>query len=106
MSIQNISVTKKLILAFGVTVFVVLAMCFTVNMAMGRQAVLERNNSESDDVMTRLERARGDIFKGSADVRRYMLTGAEADRPNIDATYAAFEGELKEVRHLTQRAPE
>ena len=73
MSMQNVSVSKKLIAAFGITVFVVLAMCVTVSIAMRRQAVLERNNNDSDEVQTSMERARGDIYRASADLRRYML---------------------------------
>jgi len=106
MSMQNVSVSKKLIAAFGITVFVVLAMCVTVSIAMRRQAVLERNNNDSDEVQTSMERARGDIYRASADLRRYMLIADASAKPDLDGVFAGFDKEIATIRQLTQRAPE
>src|SRR6185437_13916661 len=104
MSFGNISVSRKLLVAFAVTVSVVLTMCVTVHLAMSRQAALERNNSESDDVMVRMERSRADIFRASTDLRGYVLTGGQ--QPDLDAPLSDFNGEMTKIRELTQRAPD
>jgi methyl-accepting chemotaxis protein len=106
MSFGNISVSKKLLIAFAVTVSVVLTMCITVHLAMGRQAVLERFNSESDDVEIRMERARGYIYRASADLRRYIVVGDASAKPDIDKIMADYNGEIDEIRKLTARAPD
>jgi methyl-accepting chemotaxis protein len=104
MSFGNISVSKKLLTAFAVTVSVVLAMCVTVHLAMGRQAVLERNNSESDEVEVRIERTRGDLLRASTELRGYVLTAGK--RPDIDGAFSDMNGEIGKIRQLTARAPD
>jgi methyl-accepting chemotaxis protein len=102
----NVSVSKKLLIAFAVMVSVVLAMCLTVHLAMGRQAVLERYNSESDDVEIRMERARGYIYKASADLRRYVIVGDASAKPDLDQILSDYNKEIGEIRQLTARAPD
>jgi methyl-accepting chemotaxis protein len=104
MSFGNISVSKKLVIAFTVMVSVVLAMCLTVHLAMGRQAVFERYNSESDDVQIRMERARADVFRASTELRGYILTAGQ--RPDIEGRLADFNAEIAKIRELTRRAPD
>ena len=58
MSFSNLGVSKKLVLAFAVTVSVVVIMCVGLNLAMRRQALMERHNSESDEVVVLLAKAR------------------------------------------------
>ena len=106
MSFGNISVSKKLLIAFAVTVSVVLAMCLTVHLTIGRQAVLERYNSESDDVETRMERARGDIYRASAELRRYVIVGDASAKPDLDQIFTDYNHEIGEIRQLTARAPD
>ena len=104
MSFGNISVSKKLLIAFAVMVSVVLGMCVTVHLAMSRQAVLERYNSESDDVEIGMERARADLFRASTELRGYVLTAGK--RPDIDGDLSEFNGEIAKIRELTARAPQ
>ncbi|MEI9892277.1 MAG: CHASE3 domain-containing protein [Caulobacteraceae bacterium] len=98
--------SKKLLVAFTVTVAVVLAMCVTVTLAMNRQAVLEQYNSASDEVQIDMERARGDIYHASADVRRYVLTGEASAKPDLDGIFTEFNAQMDSIRRLSQRAPE
>jgi methyl-accepting chemotaxis protein len=103
MSIANLGVSKKLLLAFAVTVSVVIAMSVTVSLAMGQQGVLERLNSESDAVQYDLAQARAEIYRASSDVRGYVLAPDSAAKPDLDATFARFADSLKQVRQYSAR---
>ena len=106
MSFSNLGVSKKLFLAFAVTVSVVVIMCVGLNLAMRRQALMERHNSESDEVVVLLAKARSEIFHASSDIRGYLLMGDGVhDRPGVRKYYDAFDQDLSKVEQLTAREP-
>jgi len=107
MSLANIGLSKKLLLAFAVTLSVVIGMCVAVNIDLSKQTNLERLNSESDEAELRLERGRAEILEASGQIRSYILSGDNtAPPPNVRQRYAAFEDELDHVRTITARAPQ
>ncbi len=68
--------------------------------------MLEQYNSASDEVQIDMERARGDIYHASADVRRYVLTGEASAKPDLDGIFTEFNAQMDSIRRLSQRAPE
>ena len=106
LSFSNLGVSKKLFLAFAVTVSVVVLMCLSLNLAMRHQAVLEHNNSDADAAQLHLAQARAEIFHSSTDIRNYFLVGpAYAKRPDIAKSYAVFTDHLQAARKLAAHEP-
>jgi methyl-accepting chemotaxis protein len=104
MSFSNLGVSKKLLLAFAVTVSVVIAMSAAVALATRRQATLEKFNSESDAAQEQIALARGEIYRASSDVRGYVLSPG-ANKPDLDAAFARYAENLKQVRQFAEREP-
>ena len=105
MSFANLGVSKKLVLAFTVTVSVVIGMSATVALATRQQAVFERFNSESDSAQYQLSEARGEIYRASSEVRGYLLSGPSSSKPDLDAAFGRFSGYMKEAHRLAAREP-
>ena len=107
MMLNNLRVVKKLGIGFGAVVAVIVASYSTLYMRTQSLYEIERLNSISDEAVDDVDKARGDIARAQAAVRKLVVTGAEADRASFDKAVAdgrADRGALRKI--LTAEAPQ
>jgi len=77
MSVNDMSVSKKLTLAFAVVVTVVLTMCAALFVCLGQATQASKLNDDSYDAVDRLDQMKTQIWKASWAFNKYALTGDE-----------------------------
>ena len=107
MTFNNLRVGKKIAIGFGTVLAVMVVSSSTLFVRTQSLHEVERLNSISDEAVDDLDRARGDIGRAQAAVRKLVVTGAEADRASFDKALAdgrADRGAFRAI--LTQEAPQ
>jgi methyl-accepting chemotaxis protein len=99
--------SKKLGLGFGIVMLVVAASSLFLFHNTRSLANLERLNAVSDDVLDHTDRMVGDLAAARADVRRFAVTGNDADRVKMAADIASFNEDKRAAMDiLTKDGPE
>jgi methyl-accepting chemotaxis protein len=106
MSLKNIKISKKLLVAFSGVVLIVLAMCTIVYKSTLRQDALEHLNTESDSVQALVQQAKAAMLQQTSSARSYALTLDEKSRGNVDAARAELLQTLDAIQKLIGRAPD
>jgi methyl-accepting chemotaxis protein len=83
MNFKNLKISKKLGLGFGAVMLVVAVSSAFLFIQTRNLAEIERMNSASDEVMDRTDRMVGDLAATRADLRKFVITGADADKAAV-----------------------
>ena len=95
MRLMDISITRKLILAFSMVVATVLVMSGVVLMSSFSHSAADVSSAAADQVQVLIERAKADTFNASSSFRGFQLTRSEASVQQIESSEADFAKDLK-----------
>jgi methyl-accepting chemotaxis protein len=98
---MDISITRKLILAFSMVVATVLVMSGVVLMSSFSHSAADVSSAAADQVQVLIERAKADTFNASSSFRGFQLTRSEASVQQIESSEADFAKDMDQARKLT-----
>jgi methyl-accepting chemotaxis protein len=91
MNFKNFKLSQKLGLGFGSVMVIVAVSSVFLFFQTSRLNEIERLNSISDEAVDRTDRMMGDLIAARGDLRKFVLTGRDADKAKIagDMNHAA-----------------
>ena len=108
MSFNNLRIAQKLLLGFGAIVLVIVVSS-GVPLQPGQVAFRGRShiNDLSDEAEDQIDRSRADFALELAGVRKFLITGLDADKANVSTASADHSNDLARVKTiLGSAAPE
>ena len=107
MNFNNLRIAQKLLLAFGAIILLIIVSSVVLYSQIKWLSEANRLNSMSDDAVDGIDRGRADLALATAAVRKFVLTGADADKASASKPMADEATDLTSVRTiLSQDAPE
>ncbi len=107
MNFNNLRIAQKLLLAFGAIVLLIIVSSVVLYSQIKSLAEADRLNSTSDAAVDSIDRGRADFALATSAVRRYVMTGADADKASVSKAMADNATDLASVRTILGKdAPE
>ena len=107
MNFNKLRIAQKLLLAFGAIVLVITVSSVVLYSQIKWLSEADRKNDASDEAEDKIDRGRADFAFQIAGVRKFIMTGAEADRAAASNASAANAVDLARVKTiLAADAPE
>ena len=104
---NNLRIAHKLLLAFGAIILVITISSVVLYSQIRCLSEADRLNSTSDDAVDNIDRSRADLASATAAVRKFVLTGADADKASAAKPLADEATDLASVRTiLSHDAPD
>ena len=104
---NNLRIARKLLLALGAIVLVIVVSSVVLYSQVKYLSEVDRLNSTSDEAEDLIDRARAEFALEVGGVRKFLLTGAEADKASVSKASADHASDLARVRTiLAANAPE
>ena len=104
---NNLRIAQKLLLALGAIILVIVVSSVVLYSQIRWLSEVDRVNDAANDAEAGIDRGRADFALELAAVRKFLLTGADAEKATVAKTSADHASEMARVRTiLTSAAPE
>ena len=104
---NHLRIAQKLMLAFGAIILLIVVSSVVLYGQVKWLSEVDRSNDATDEAQDRIDRVRADFISELAGVRKFLLTGADADKATLSKASADHASELARVRSiLASDAPE
>jgi methyl-accepting chemotaxis protein len=100
MRLSDVSITKKLFLAFSVVLATVFAMSVVVFLSARSHSAADQRNQAANDAQAVLERAKADTFNQASLAGGFKMTGDLAVLKKVDLAELEFGKDIADIRKL------
>ena len=100
MNFNNLRIPQKLLLAFGAIVLVIAVSSAVLYSQIRWLSETERLNESSGNAVDGIDRGRADFASATAAVRKYVMTGADADKAGVSKALADHATDLESVKAI------